>query len=164
MSGIVTKSPTLNTNGIVASGVNPTTGFPDSVLINCKFGQYQSNQNKATGTIAVTGVGFAPNYIEVWCSYVGATGSIRAWGYASIFGTTISQGTVNFVADAAESFSTSRWCSTSDDTSGVDANRQDYVITAFGTDGFTMSNTKHGSPSTVHSFTYTAKLYGAKNN
>ena len=149
MSGIIGVSPNMK-SGVVGAGI-----------IKAKMGQYQWDQDLASGSRSVTGVGFQGNYIEGWVNYTASTSNIlRSFGSVKIVGSTITQQCTQFVNDAATSVLSGHFASTSDATSGTDGAYQKLALTSFDPDGFSFTNTKTGTPSGLHGFTYVIYYFG----
>ena len=140
------------TAGTLASGVTGGTGLG---FVKVKMGNYQFDQNMASGTQTITGVGFQGNYIEGWVNYTGSsTVILRSYGFAKKVGNTITQQCTQFLSDSSNSTLSNYIASTSDATSGTDANYQKFAIASFDSDGFTITNVRTGMPYTTHGFTY----------
>jgi len=154
---IANSSANVTINNLAGGTIGSAVGFPTKV----KMGNYQFNQGMATGSVSITGVGFKPNLIEAWINYTGSTVAIlRSYGYCRDVGGTLTQQCTQFTSDTSNSTLANYFASTSDATSGVDGAFQKFAITSFDTDGFTMSNTKTGTPATIHGLTYVVYFIG----
>ena len=163
VAGNTTLSGTnnLGSNPTITLGSNATLGNSVAFPTKVKMGNYQFDQGIATGSISITGVGFKPNLIEAWINYTGSTVAIlRSYGYCRDVGGTLTQQCTQFTSDTSNSTLANHVASTSDATSGVDGAFQKFAITSFDTDGFTMANTKTGTPTTVHGLTYIVYFIG----
>jgi hypothetical protein len=151
------NTKTLATLSSSAVTLDSTVVFPTKV----KMGNYQFDQSIASGSISITGIGFKPNVIEAWINYTGSTSTtLRSYGYCRDVGGTLTQQCTQFISDTANSTLSNYFASTSDASSGVDGNMQKFAITSFDTDGFTMANTKTGTPTSVHGLTYVVYFIG----
>jgi hypothetical protein len=151
------NTKTLATLSSSAVTLDSTVVFPTKV----KMGNYQFDQSIASGSISITGVGFKPNLIEAWINYTASTTAIlRSYGYCRDVGGTLTQQCTQFCSDTSNSTLANYFASTSDATSGVDGAFQKFAMTSFDTDGFTMANTKTGTPTTVHGLTYVVYFIG----
>ncbi len=148
-------SATIANGTINAGTLDSSVVFPTKV----KMGSYQFDQGIASGTIAITGIGFKPNLIEAWVNYIG-NDRFRSFGYCRDVGGTLTQQCSQFFADSSNFTLSNYFASTSDATSGVDANMQKFAIQSFDSDGFTIANTKSGLPSSTHNLTYVVYFIG----
>lgn len=145
----------ITLSGDTATIGSAVTGGTGLGFVKVKMGNYQFDQGMASGTQTITGVGFQGNYIEGWVNYTGhQTTILRSFGFAKKVGDTITQQCTQFISDTSNSTLSNFIASTSDAASGTDSHFQKFAIASFDSDGFTITNTKTGSPSTVHGFTY----------
>ena len=145
-------------SGTIASGVVGGSGLG---FVKVKMGNYQFDQGMASGTQTITGVGFQGNYIEGWINYTGSTAVLlQSYGYAKKVGDTITQQCTQLQSDTSNSTLDNYIASTSYTASGTDSHFQKFAIASFDANGFTITNTKVGTPATVHGFTYIISYLG----
>lgn len=119
-----------------------------NVLSNVKVGSFTRTLSTASGTQAVTGVGFQPRLIVVFSLKAGSSDLERSWG--------MSDGTSQFAVwwdDNSGTFSTSgSFLIYLRDTAGT----VDGALSSLDADGFTINFTKTSSPTGTGTFGYIA--------
>jgi len=103
----------------------------------------------ASATIVVTGVGFTPS----GCNFIGGVtegGDFIIWAFTE--GTGSEEGYLALSGDGATVWARTDHSFSPRDSSSV--NRQDINVTTLGSDGFTLTHTKVGTPSGTLTTTY----------
>jgi len=125
---------------------------PDSTANPIKVGQFTIDTATASGTHAVTGVGFKPKYLEFHAVVGGATE----------FSTGFDDGTVHNCVASYHAVSANTWLASTDYSiylvqgPGITYTG---VVTTLGSDGFTITWTKTGAKTGTAYINYTARAF-----
>jgi len=117
-----------------------------------KVGQFTFDQSD-TGAITPS-IGFEPTWIEYICFY-GTTLTptyLRSHGWAFN-----NSSTSQYVQHAASNTMQLDWCISTDDSAGYDdSHKNELKVTAWTSDGPTLTHTKTGTPNTIHTVVFYA--------
>ena len=126
--------------------------------IGVKIGSFTRDLSVASGTAAITGVGFQPDYIEFsWGFGSGASGAATTTGNGASDGSTHMCSSFYYeIGDALTVGSTDVTHCVRIQVDGTTTQNQIASVSALGADGFTLSWTKGGTPTGTATIMYKA--------
>ena len=119
-----------------------------------KIGTFTFEQGQSTGSTITLSLGFSPTSIEFICYYGTTLTStyLRSHGWAFN-----NSSTSQYVQHAISNTMQLDWCISTDDSSAYnDGNKNELKVTAWGSNGPTLTHTLSGAPSTTHTVVYIA--------